>query len=87
MRVRLRPLRIGDEAEALRATAELEQDGVPFLLDRDPNEPWATYLHRLERYRRRIDLPIGYVPATFLAAVVMDILIGRVSIRHELNDS
>lgn len=86
MRVRLRPLRIGDEADALRATAEFEPDGFPFLLDRDPHEPWATYLHRLERYRYGIDLPSDRVPATFLAAVVTDTLVGRVSIRHELNE-
>lgn len=86
MRVRLRPLRLEDEADALRATAELEQEGFPFLLERDPHDPWATYLCTLDRYRHGIDLPSDHVPATFLAAVVKDKLVGRVSIRHELNE-
>lgn len=83
--LRLRPLQPHDEAEALRAQAELEQDQFPFLLEREPSEAWESYLRKLDRYRRGVDLPRDRVPATFLAAVVDGQLIGRVSIRHELN--
>jgi predicted acetyltransferase len=85
-RLRLRPLRLDDEAAALRAHAELEQDEFPFLLEREPTETWAGYLRKLANYRRGIDLPSDRVPATFLVAVVDGELVGRVSIRHVLND-
>jgi predicted acetyltransferase len=86
MDLRLRPLRLDDEAEARRAHAELELDGFSFLLDWDPAEGWAGYLRKLDSYRRGVDLPSDRVPAAFLVAVVGDDLVGRVSIRHELNE-
>ncbi len=86
MALRLRPLRLDDEADALRARAELEADGFTFLLDWKPAQPWVTYLQELERRRRGLDLPADRVPATFLAASVGPDLVGRVSIRHRLND-
>lgn len=82
----LRPLTVHDEEEARAAHRELAEDNFPFLLDWREDEPWTTYVRRLENQRRGIDLPPGWVPATFLAAEVGGQLIGRVSIRHELND-
>lgn len=84
--LRLRPLRLDDEAAATHAHAELAKDDFTFLLDWDATQPWAAYLHRLDEVRRGIDLPADRVRATFLAAVVGNDLVGRVSIRHELND-
>lgn len=86
MDLRLRPLQLDDEPAALQAHAELEQDGFSFLLDFDRSEAWASYLRKLDRYRRGLDLPSDRVPATFLVAVVNGELVGRVSIRHQLND-
>jgi predicted acetyltransferase len=45
-----------------------------------------SYLAKLERYRRGINLPPDRVPATFLVALSGNQLVGRLSIRHELND-
>jgi predicted acetyltransferase len=86
MDLRLRPLRIDDERECRAAHAELLADDFSFLLDWDPQEPWAAYLERLAEWRRGIDVPADRVPATFLVADVDGALVGRVSIRHELND-
>lgn len=83
--LRLRPLRTDDEAQARQAHAELAGDDFAFLLDWNPEEPWATYLDRLDRYRRGTDLPDDRVPATFLVAETSGTIVGRVSIRHELN--
>jgi predicted acetyltransferase len=83
--VRLRPLQLEDEAEACAAHRELSAEGFSFLLDWDPEQPWAQYLKRLEHLRRGGDVPADRVPATFLAAYVGADLIGRVSIRHTLN--
>jgi predicted acetyltransferase len=86
MNLRLRPLRIGDEHEAHAAHAELEADDFTFLLHVEDHDSWADYVAELARYRRGEGLPSGLVPATFLVAVVDGALVGRVSIRHELNE-
>lgn len=83
----LRPLHPGDEAEARLAHRELAAEDFPFLLDLRDDEPWARHLERHERLRVGVDLPAGFVPATFLVAVVGDRIVGRASIRHELNET
>lgn len=82
----LRPLALADEAEARRAHEELARDRFTFLLGHRPGEPWGAYVERMEAHRRGIDLPEDMVPATFLVADVGGALVGRTSIRHELND-
>ncbi len=82
----LRPLRNSDEAVARRAHAELAADDFEFLLDWDDNEPWASYVLKMQNYRRGIDLPSNRVRAAFLVAVVDGEIVGRVSVRFQLND-
>ncbi|QRV01936.1 GNAT family N-acetyltransferase [Arcanobacterium phocisimile] len=81
----LRPLTAGDEAQALRAQAEFAGTGFDFLLQGE-GESWDQYLSRLDAESKGMNLPPGRVPATFLAAFVDEELVGRVSIRHELNE-
>ena len=81
----LRPLSVIDEEQARRAHEELAKDGFDFLLDLVEAEPWPTYLTRLDNARRGVDLPDGWVPSTFLVAEAEGQLVGRVSVRHELN--
>ncbi len=83
--LRLRPLRVGDEREAIAAHEELARDGFEFLLGWRADEPWRAYEERLERTRRGLDVTQDRVPATFLVAELEAELVGRVSIRHELN--
>lgn len=86
----LRPFRLEDEAAARAAHGELAHDHFDFLLeqraDGGPEETWAEYVERLEDQRHGRRLDPGFVPASFLAAEVGGTLVGRVSIRHELND-
>lgn len=84
--LRLRPFRPEDEADARAAHEAMKADAFPFLLDYVPNEPWSLYLERREANRRGDHLPVRWVPSTFLAATVDQRLVGRISIRHELND-
>jgi predicted acetyltransferase len=86
MPLRLRPLRLDDEAQAQAAHAELAEEGVTFLLFRERSAGWPDYLEALDAARRGTRLPERMVPATFLAAELDGRLVGRVSIRHELND-
>jgi predicted acetyltransferase len=81
----LRPLQVSDEAQAWQAHEELAQDDFEFLLDLLRGEAWPVYLGRLDRLRQGIDLAEDRVPGTFLVAEVAGQIVGRVSIRHELN--
>jgi predicted acetyltransferase len=84
--LRLRPLRPGDEAAIIAGQrAMADADGFTFALDYQPGMPWHSYLRLLERQHRGDGLPDGWVPATFLAAEAGGDLVGRSSIRHELN--
>jgi len=47
---------------------------------------WAQWTALMERHRRGIDLPENRVRGAFLAADVDGQLVGRASIRFELND-
>lgn len=47
---------------------------------------WADYLQRLEDRRRGHGLPEGWVPGTFRVAVVADEIVGRISLRHVLDE-
>jgi predicted acetyltransferase len=47
---------------------------------------WADYLARLENERLGRQLREGHVPSTFLAAEASGEIVGRISIRHVLNE-
>ncbi|WP_216402659.1 GNAT family N-acetyltransferase [Arcanobacterium phocae] len=81
----LRPLGPDDEVQALEANAEFAGSGFDFLLKCD-DETWSHYLARIADERAGVNLPQGRVPATFFGAFVEETLVGRVSIRHALND-
>ncbi|ANH37390.1 Acetyltransferase (GNAT) family protein [Nocardioides dokdonensis FR1436] len=83
-RLVLRPLRLDDEAVARLAHEELA--GVfGFLIFAREGEPWAAYLDRIEGHRRGVGLDEGMVASTFLVAEVDGEVVGRASVRHELN--
>lgn len=83
--LRLRPLTGSDEEQALQAHQELLAENFQFLLGLEVGEPWSDYLRRVDDIRRGVNLPVGLVPATFLVAEVERQIVGRVSLRHELN--
>ena len=85
--LRLRPLRASDEAAAVAAhEVMIGVDDFEFLLDYRPGERWVDHVQRLEDQRHGQALPDGWVPGTFLVATVGDQIVGRISIRHRLND-
>lgn|SRR5487761_2069842 len=87
----LRALTEVDKTEAIQAHRELTLDKFDFLLDSlgkyDENQSWPEYLQRLENLSRGENVPEGWVPSTFLVAEVNGCIVGRVSIRHELNEN
>lgn len=84
--LRLRPLRPQDEKAARAAHEALARDAFDFLLGYSAGDDWAGYLERLSDQSRGLNLAPDRVPATFLAATDDDVLVGRISIRHSLNE-
>lgn len=82
----LRPFAPADESIALAGHDALKADDFTFLLGYMVGMPWIEWLESVDRYRAGIDLPPGMVRAAFLAADVDGQLVGRVSIRFELNE-
>jgi len=86
MTLRLRPYRVHDEAAAVAIHEAMLAEDFPFLLYWNPTMQWAEFLAALERQRRALNLTKDQVRAIQLAAVVDGELVGRVSIRFDLND-
>ena len=82
----LRPFGPDDEAPALAAHGEFRRAGCNFLpFDFDPRMTWAQWTDLMERYRTGVDLAPNRVRGAFLAADVDGQLVGRASIRFELD--
>jgi predicted acetyltransferase len=84
--LRLRPLRDDDGPAFTAAQRTMAAESFPFGFDFDDTTVWADYLAALDRQRRGLDLAPDRVPATYLVADVDGAIVGRASIRHELND-
>lgn len=84
----LRTLRPDDEASFLEALAEFRSDqpAWDFALGYEEARGFAEYLRRLDAISRGEAVPAGFVPASFYVGVVGDVVVGRVSLRHELNE-
>lgn len=81
-RVEIRELTLADEAAATTAAASM---GDWEFLFQDPGQSWSDHLAEIaELAAGRV--PEGWVRATFLVAVEDGEILGRVSIRHELNE-
>ncbi|MCX6485634.1 MAG: GNAT family N-acetyltransferase [Rhodoluna sp.] len=79
---------LADEKVLRLADSELELDGSNFLLDgfQESEADFQEYLGRVHSSLVGENLLPGRVPSTFLVAVVDGEIVGRTSIRHELNE-
>jgi len=84
--LRLRPLGPDDEAAARAGQEQMAAEGFTFGLWLEAGTPWCDYLQTLADSRAGVNLPDGLVPSTFLVADVDGQIVGRVSIRHHLNE-
>jgi predicted acetyltransferase len=80
----LRPPTASDEQLCLAANAEFES--FPFLLLWNRALAWTRYLELLDGLRTGAEVPEGLVHSDFLLAEVDGEIVGRVSIRYELNE-
>jgi len=85
-RLVLRLPREDEEQELLRAHRATTPDVPSFLHYYEEGMPFARYLEVLEQCARGEHLPSGHIPATFLFAFDASRIVGRVTIRHALND-
>jgi predicted acetyltransferase len=84
----LRPLRPEDETSFRRAISSFNAEQTPFefAFDFDDSAPFAKYIEKLEAWARGESLPDGFVPNTYLVGIVDGQVVGRLSLRHRLND-
>ena len=82
----VRSLRESDSTQALAGHAELASEDFQFLLDLRDDEPWAAYVARTLQWPAGLGLSDGQVPSSFLVGDVDGVVVGRISIRHRLND-
>lgn len=84
----LRHLTAADEV-AFREAVEafcVSDPGWSFAFEYDDSEPFARYVERLEGWRHGRGVPRTFVPNSYYVGVVGGEIVGRVSLRHELND-
>jgi len=86
--IKLRMLRPEDESSFKEAIEEFSREILAwqFAFGFDDAVPFADYVKQLDGHARGIGVPRNFVPNTFLVGVVGGWIVGRVSIRHSLND-
>jgi len=84
--LRLRPLRLDDEAAFVAGHKALAAEGFTFGLGYEPGMAWETYTERLAAWRVGVALPDNFLPSTFLVADVDGQIVGRSSIRHSITN-
>jgi predicted acetyltransferase len=82
----LRLPRLDEEQEFVRAHRATTPTWPTFLHHYEEGMPFARYLEILARHARGEGIPFGQVPSTFLFAFDGPTIVGRVTIRHELNE-
>jgi predicted acetyltransferase len=82
----LRWPRPDEEAEFLRAHRATTPDVPKFLHNYDESMPFSRYLDVLVEQEQGVNLAPDHVASTFLFAFKGERIVGRVTIRHELND-
>ena len=85
--LQLRPLKAEDEYSFMEAVHEFQRDDPwDFGLGYDDSMSFFENVRNYERWSRGENLPPGFVPAAFYVGVVDDVIVGRLSLRYELNE-
>ena len=84
----LRTLRCEDQTSFKNAIEEFRNETPQwiFAFDFDQSESFSEYVKKLEGWTHGVGLPDRFVPNTFLVGVVDGKIVGRLSLRHQLND-
>ena len=81
-------LRVEDELSFRAAFEEFKRETLPwqFAFGFDDPIDFADYVDQLLGHSRGIGIPAGWVQNTFFVGVVDGLVVGRLSLRHSLND-
>lgn len=83
----LRKLNVNDKAAFINALSLWDfSSGFTWVRGYDPGMDFLDYIELLRSFEIAEDLPEGYVPDTALFGFVGAEIVGRLSIRHTLND-
>lgn len=86
--LQLRELRVEDEESFKSAITEFKADSKGrFAFEFEGSEPFSEYVKRLQGWALGIDVPNGFVANTYLVGIVDGKVVGRLSIRHILNEN
>lgn len=85
----LRILRTADEPSFRKGVEDFKNDTPHwrFAFDFDGIVDFAEYVKQLDGWSRGVGVPEGFVPNTFFVGVVDGIVVGRLSLRHCLNEA
>ena len=85
MTLKLRRITVEDEPQIRSAVQEFEAEGGHWSYRYRPDLPWADYVSTVHGWENGDDLPEGFVKHAELVATVDEDIVGRTSIRFELN--
>lgn len=86
MNLQLKELSLEDEKQFLTANSAFAESDFTFAIGYDSTQPFAAYVEYLKKIKEGTDLPPKFVPATMFCAWGDGQIVGRVSIRHKLNE-
>lgn len=82
----IRELESRDEQQAVDAHHSMLSEDFEFLPTWSAAEAWEDYIYRMKAGRRGEHIPEGWVRSALFAAFDEGDLVGRVSVRYELNE-
>jgi predicted acetyltransferase len=87
MNLVLRELNEADEAAFLKGATEWQEaDLAWYTFEWKPGGSYAVMLERLRKNAADIDVPPQFVPSSMLYAFVNGEIVGRLNVRHTLNE-
>ena len=82
----VRRLSLADEADTKAAVTEFEAEGGHWSYRYRPDLAWPAYVELVHGWEHGRDLPQGFVANADLVADVDGVVVGRASLRFELNE-
>lgn len=84
----LRVLQTKDETSFRNAVDEFQREVPPwqFAFEFDESVVFSEYVQKLEGWSRGVGVPERFVANTFFVGVVEGVIVGRLSLRHSLNE-
>lgn len=84
----LRKLGPQDEKTFMEAHNELRNEEIKLIVEQHYNEEmsFADLLQNLKDQENGVNMPEGFVPSTYYFGFVGNKLVGRIMVRHELNE-